>query len=401
MITLLLAIIYLAFVSLGLPDALLGASWPTISTLWGIPVSYLGIVSAIICCGTVSSSLLSDRLTRRFGTGVVTAVSVGTTAIALLGFSFSSSFWMICLIAIPYGLGAGGVDAALNNYVALHYSSTHMSWLHCMWGVGASIGPYIMAYALTGASWSDGYMYVFVLQAGLTAVLILSLPLWKKVNTKWATTDNSTEEGSDNTTNSKPLSIKQILSIPGTKPLMLAFFCYCAIESTVGIYASSYLVTHRGIDATTAAQWASWYYIGITAGRAVSGFVTMKLSDKAMIRGGQGIMIVGLLLILLPLSTYTAMVGLILTGIGSAPIYPCIIHSTPDNFGRENSQAITGVQMASAYLGSLIMPPLFGIIAQYINISLYPVYILLLVVVMIIMTQLLYNTTAKSKLASN
>lgn len=401
MITLLLSIIYLAFVSLGLPDALLGASWPTLSTLWGIPVSYLGLVSAIICCGTISSSLLSDRLTRKLGTGLVTVISVATTAIALLGFSLSSSFWMICVLAIPYGLGAGGVDAALNNYVALHYSSTHMSWLHCMWGVGASIGPYIMAYALAGASWSDGFMYVFVLQAVLTAVLVLSLPLWKKANAKLSQLDDTTQNDTNSTANSKPLSIRQILHIPGTKALMLAFFCYCAIESTIGIYASSYLVGYREVDATTAAQWASWYYIGITVGRAISGFVTMKLSDKAMIRGGQCIMVVGVVLILLPLSTYTAMAGLILTGVGSAPIYPCIIHATPDNFGRNNSQAITGVQMASAYLGSLIMPPLFGIIAQYINISLYPVFILALIAVMIVMTQLLYNTTAKAKLTSH
>ncbi len=393
MITLLLAIIYLAFVSLGLPDALLGSAWPTLSTLWGIPISYLGIVSAIICVGTVSSSLLSDRLTRKLGTGQVTAISVFMTAIALLGFSLSGSFISICLWAIPYGLGAGGVDAALNNYVALHYSSTHMSWLHCMWGVGASIGPYIMAYALTvERGWSSGYMQVFYIQMLLAIMLIFSLPLWKKV--KHSTNSNTDSEDID--TNSAPLSLKQILSIPGTKPLMLAFFCYCAIESTVGIYASSYLVDYRGLDIDTAAQWASWYYIGITAGRAVSGFITMKLSDSHMIRGGMGIMIVGVVLILLPLSSTWAMVGLLLTGIGSAPIYPCIIHSTPANFGRNNSQAITGVQIASAYLGSLIMPPLFGIIAQYLSISLYPVYILALIVMMIVMRETMQKITLRA-----
>lgn len=399
MISILLAIIYLAFISLGLPDALLGSAWPTISAIWGIPISYLGIISAIICIGTITSSLLSDRLTRNLGTGPVTAISVGLTAIALLGFATSSQFYIICLWAIPYGLGAGGVDAALNNYVALHYSSKHMSWLHCMWGVGASIGPYIMAYALTSAGgWSSGYMYVFYIQAVLAMILLLSLPLWSKVA---HTTDSNTNNDTPITTTDKPLSIRQILAIPGTKALMMAFFCYCAIESTVGIYASSYLVQYRGLDVDTAAMWASWYYIGITAGRAISGFVTAVVNDNNMIRGGMAILTIGILLILLPLSSGWAMVGLILAGIGSAPIYPCIIHSTPTNFGRNNSQAITGVQMASAYLGSLIMPPLFGIIAQYVNISLYPMYILVLVSVMITMTQIMRHiVNRQTKLAN-
>ncbi len=397
MISLLLAIIYLAFVSLGLPDALLGSAWPTLSALWGIPISYLGIVSAIICVGTVSSSLLSHRLTRKLGTSIVTAISVSMTAVALLGFATSSSFYMICLWAIPYGLGAGGVDAALNNYVALHYSSRHMSWLHCMWGVGASIGPYIMAYALTSNSgWSSGYMYVFYMQTALAVMLIFSLPLWKRVK------HHSNDDQTDNTqpTNDKPLSLRQILAIPGTKPLFVAFFCYCAIESTVGIYASSYLVDYRGLDVDTAAMWASWYYIGITAGRAVSGFVTAYVSDNNMIRGGMAIMVVGITLILLPLPSTFAMIGLLLAGVGSAPIYPCIIHSTPTNFGRGNSQAITGVQMASAYVGSLVMPPLFGIIAQYVSIGLYPVYILLLIAVMALMRELVQKITTKAKLAN-
>ncbi len=384
MVSILLAIIYLAFVSLGLPDALLGASWPTISQSWGVPVSYLGIVSAIICGGTIISSLLSDRLTRKFGTGLVTAISVGTTAVALLGFGCSNSFWQICLCAIPYGLGAGGVDASLNNYVALHYSSRHMSWLHCMWGIGASVGPYIMAYALTGSSgWNGGFTYVFYIQIALTAILLISLPLWSKVSARQSTNNDNAQQ--DNGV----LSIRQILHIPGTRYLLISFFCYCAIECTVGVYASSYLVTYRGVDIATATQWASWFYIGITVGRAISGFVTIRVSDNTMIRAGQGIMVLGAILLLLPLSTYIAMVALILIGLGCAPIYPCIIHSTPTNFGRANSQAITGVQMASAYLGSLVMPPLFGIIAQYINIGLYPVYILILLATMITMTQLM------------
>ena len=265
----LLAIIYLSFISLGLPDALLGAAWPNMYPQFQVPVSYAGIISMIIAFGTIISSLQSDRLTRKFGTGKVTAVSVGITALALWGFSISHSFILLCLWAIPYGLGAGSVDASLNNYVALHYSSKHMSWLHCMWGIGATLGPYIMGAVLTGgATWNTGYRIISVLQIALTAVLIFSLPKWKRQNTS-----------SGETVHGKALSLKEILAIPGAKAVMICFFCYCAIESTTMLWASSYLHLSKGVDAKTAASFAGMFCIGITIGRGINGFIAMKLKD--------------------------------------------------------------------------------------------------------------------------
>ena len=302
---LLLAIIYLAFISLGLPDGLLGSAWPTMYTEFHVPVSYAGIISMIIALGTIVSSLQSDRLTKKLGTGKVTAISVAMTAAALLGFSFTGSFWMLCLWAIPYGLGAGSVDAALNNYVALHYESHHMSWLHCMWGVGATVGPYIMGFALSGGrTWNFGYLCVGILQILLTAVLVFSLPLWKRRDGQSLSGKEEKERGTDRenetTAQETALSLAQIIRIPGAKEVMLCFFCYCAIEQTAGLWASSYLHLFKGIPAETAARFAGMFFIGITAGRAVSGFITMKLNDVQMIRLGQGIIFAGVLVMLLP-----------------------------------------------------------------------------------------------------
>ena len=374
---LLLAIIYLSFISLGLPDSLLGAAWPSMYPQFQVPVSYAGIISMIICLGTIFSSLQSDRLTRRFGTGRVTAVSVAMTALALLGFSLSGSFWMLCLLAIPYGLGAGGVDASLNNYVALHYASRHMSWLHCMWGVGTSIGPYFMALALTGGQgWNGGYRYIALIQIGLSLILFLSLPLWK------GRTADMAEGGRQDT---GPLPLREVLRIPGAKEVMLAFFCYCALESTAMLWGSSYLVLHDGLTVERAASFASLFCIGITLGRGISGFLTFRLSDTAMIRLGQGIILAGAAALLLPFGESSAVVGLVLLGLGCAPVYPCIIHSNPAHFGAERSQAVIGVQMASAYVGSCLMPPLFGLLANHISANLFPFYLLALLLLMVFM----------------
>ncbi len=386
MIQLLLAIIYLAFISLGLPDAILGSAWPTMYLEFNVPISYAGIISMIIALGTIISSLQSDRLTKKLGAGKVTAFSVGLTALALLGFSLSHSFLLLCFWAIPYGLGAGSVDAALNNYVALHFESRHMSWLHCMWGVGASLGPYIMGYTLTTqSSWNAGYSYIFYIQAGLTLILFLSLPMWKKYVASSPSSSNSSEMNHTPEISTKVLSLKEILQIPGAKQVLIMFFCYCAIEQTAGLWASSYLVLSRGIAAEQATTWASLYFIGITIGRAISGFLTMKLNDTQMIRVGQALIALGLVIMFLPLSSFFSLVGLVVIGLGCAPIYPCVIHSTPTNFGAENSQALTGVQMASAYVGTLIMPPLFGLIANHISIGLYPFYIFALLLLMVLM----------------
>ena len=369
MVHLLLAIIYLAFISLGLPDALLGAAWPSMYPQFDVPVSYAGIISMIIALGTVVSSLQSDRLTKKLGTGKVTALSVLMTAMALFGFATSHSFGMLCLWAIPYGLGAGSVDASLNNYVALHYESRHMSWLHCMWGIGASAGPYIMGYALTaGWGWNSGYHIIAVLQIVLTAILLCSLPLWKQRPAE-VLQDGKVQ-------NVKALSIREVLQLAGAREILVCFFCYCALEQTTGLWASSYLTLHKGVSADTAATFASMFYLGITVGRALSGFLTMKLNDVQMIRLGEVIIGIGVLVMLLPFGQSLSLAGLILIGLGCAPVYPCVIHSTPAHFGADKSQAIIGIQMACAYVGTCLMPPVFGLIANHITVALLPVYLL-------------------------
>lgn len=388
MVHLLLAVIYLSFISLGLPDALLGSAWPMMYQEFSVPVSYAGIITLIISMGTVVSSLMSDRLTRKLGAGKVTAISVGMTAVALFGFSISSQYWMLILWAIPYGLGAGSVDACLNNYVALHYSSRHMSWLHCMWGIGAATGPYIMSYALTGGkTWNMGYRYISILQVVLTFIILFSLPLWKSRSESAYSVENAGEnkEQTQGLEDNRALSLKEIFRIRGAKEVMLAFFCYCALEQTAGLWASSYLVMHKGIAEDVAAGFASLFYIGITVGRALNGFLTIKFDDKTLIRMGEVIIGVGVFVMLLPFGKAAALAGLILIGLGCAPVYPCIIHSTPAHFGAEKSQALIGVQMASAYVGICLMPPIFGLIANHINVALLPIYLLVILVVMTVM----------------
>lgn len=385
--TLLLAIIYMAFISLGLPDAMLGSAWPRMHGELGVPVAYAGIISMIISIGTVISSLLSDRLTRRWGTGLVTACSVGLTAAALVGFSAAPSFGVLCVLAVPYGLGAGAVDATLNNYAALYFKASHMSWLHCCWGIGASIGPYIMGLCLTGGwSWNSGYRMVGALQAVLTAVLFSTLFLWKERNL---------EEGK-HLQSGRCLTAKQLLGIPGVKAQMATFFCYCALEQTAGLWASSYLVMYRGLSEETAAKWASLFYLGITAGRFLSGFLAMKLNDRQMVRLGEAAGTVGVLMVLLPLGTRAASAGLIIIGLGCAPVYPSLMHGTPRNSGWDLSQAIVGLQMAFAYLGNTLAPPIFGFLAQSAGIVWYPVYLFAILAAMTVSSERLNRMTANS-----
>ena len=434
MTSLLLAVIYLAFISLGLPDSLLGAAWPAMHEDLGAPLSYAGAVSMIIALGTILSSLASDRLTLRLGTGRVTAISVSMTAAALLGFSLSGSFYQLCLWAIPYGLGAGSVDAALNNYVALHYKSRHMSWLHAMWGVGASAGPCLMGLAIArGAGWAGGYAAVAALQALLTLLLFCSLPLWKKrpgaaarakaaqatptqtqtapeipaqAQTTQATQAMPTQpqaaqaqparaqDARETPERRRPLPLAAVVRIRGAREVMLAFFCYCAVEQTSGLWASSFLHLSRGMSAERAAELAALFFLGITAGRVVSGFLTLRLSDTRMIRLGQLLLLLGVLLLLLPADA-CAVAGLLLAGLGCAPIYPCIIHATPAHFGEERSQAIIGVEMAAAYIGTMLMPPLFGVLAGRIAVTLLPLYLLALLALMTAMTERLERKTGQ------
>lgn len=378
MASLLLAVIYISFISLGLPDSILGSAWPSMYTELSVPVSYAGTVSMIIAAGTIISSLVSDRLIRKLGTGLLTAVSVSMTALALLGFSISHSFRQLCLWAIPYGLGAGSVDAALNNFVALHYKSRHMSWLHCFWGIGATIGPYIMGLCLTrGLGWNFGYRTIGIIQVFLVVCLIISLPLWRAKGLS-AAGETQKEES---------LSLNDAVKLPGARPALTSFFCYCALEATTGLWASSYMVLYKGIGPKTAAKWASLFYFGITAGRFICGFIADRFGDKLMIRIGQAIAGFGVLSLLSPAGNALTVAGLILVGLGCAPIYPSLLHKTPDNFGADRSQSVMGIQMASAYMGSTFMPPVFGFLAERVNIGLYPAYLAVFVVLMSSMSE--------------
>lgn len=389
MYSIILAIIYAAFISMGLPDSLLGAAWPVMQGGLGVPLSYAGIITMTINLGTIISSLLSDRVIRRFGAGRVTAVCTAMTAAALFGFSVSDRFWLLVLCAVPYGLGGGSIDAALNNYVALHYSSRHMSWLHACWGVGVTISPYIMGAALSAQKgWQAGYHTVGWIQAGLTAILFATLPLWKRV--QWPAGDEEVKP--------KLLSIREAMKIPGVPYVMVAFFAFCALEHCAGLWASTYLVEYRGVDVETAARFAALFYSGLTVGRFLNGFTADRVGDKKMIRIGIAITTAGIIMIALPLqNNIPALIGLVITGLGNAPVYPCIIHSTPIDFGRENSQSLVGMQMASAYVGSTFMPPVFGLIAQHISVGLYPAALLFFTVLTLVMTQLLTRALARNR----
>lgn len=381
MYLLLLSLIYLAFISLGLPDSLLGAAWPTMQGAYQVPISYMGIISMTISGGTICSSLLSERLTNRFGTKYVTVFSVFLTAVALFGFSLSGNFWLLCIWAVPYGLGAGAIDAALNNYVAIHYTSRHISWLHCFWGVGTIISPYIMSAALLHSTWENGYRIVSLIQFAIAIILLSTLSIWK-VNQK-----NDTEKDDHSL-----LGLKGALKIRGVPFILIGFLCYCAGESTSMLWASSYLTQARGISKEAAAAFAALFFIGITAGRFAAGFISEKIGDRKMIQLGTTIIILGIICMSLPVKTdIAALAGLVVIGLGCAPVYPCIIHSTPSHFGSNNSQAIIGIQMASAYMGSTFIPPLFGLIANHISIKLFPVFLLLFFMMMILMIETTYK----------
>lgn len=385
MYTFLLAIIYLVFISLGLPDSLLGAAWPAMRLAFEMPTAAAGIVSMTISAGTICSSLLSERLTKRTSTQLVTTLSVALTAAALLGFSFSDSFFMLLLWAIPYGLGAGAIDSAINNYVALHYAARHMSWLHCFWGVGTIISPYIMSIAIMRSTWSAGYRAVAAIQLAIVVILLLTLRAWR-VN------GSPAEQGEGDT---DILGLRGALRIKGAPSLFIGFFAYCAAEGTAMLWASSYLTDVKRLDEPVAAAFAALFFIGITVGRFISGFVSEKLGDRKMVRLGSAVALAAALLILLSgKSTLPALIGLCLFGMGCAPVYPSVIHATPVNFGAKNSQAIIGIQMASAYVGSTFMPPLFGLISAHTGLSILPVYLMFFIILMLIMVENTFNRSA-------
>ena len=373
----LLVIIYITFISLGLPDALLGSGWPSMYQELGVPIASAGIVSMIISGGTILSSFISGKVIRKFGVALTTSVSVAMTAVALLGFSFSSHFFLLCLWAIPLGLGAGAVDSALNNFVALHYEAKHMNWLHCFWGVGASISPLIMSFSLAKWQlWHRGYQIVGIIQVVLAILLFATLPMWKK-----ATNGNTQDEE----TTKKHLNVKELLALPAAKKILLALFCYCAIEATVGLWGSSFLVTVRGIDAGTAASWIAIYYAGITIGRFLSGILAIKFNSQQLIQIGLTLITLGVAILFMPIPDIMLLVGLFFIGLGCAPIYPSVLHETPNNFGSENSQTMMGIQMGCAYIGITFMPPLFGLIASKMSYRTFPYFLGILLLVMVLM----------------
>ena len=370
MVHLLLAVIYISFISLGLPDALLGSAWPVIHQQFGVAVSRAGLITAIISASTVVSSLFSSRIIFKLGTGKVTALSTALTAVALFGFSASGSLPVMCLWAVPYGLGAGCIDASLNNYVAVNYASRHMSWLHCMWAVGAAAGPYIMGFVLAnGSSWNLGYVAVGAIQAVLAIVLFAAVPLWKKAGRN-IYEDNKTENGS------QPIKLGEIMSIKGVKSVMLAFFCFCSVEQTALVWAASYFALGHGLSAEKAALFGAACITGEMIGRFLNGFMTYKFSDSQMVRAGQVLIALGAVIMLLPFGSTVAAAGVFIAGLGIAPIYPCLMHMTPANFGKDKSQAVMGVQTASACFGSCVAPPVFGFAAQYTGMLVLPLFML-------------------------
>lgn len=384
--SLLLAVIYLIFISLGLPDSLLGSGWPSMQVDFGVPSSYAGYVSMTISLMTVISALASPRLIRRFRTQWIVIVSIGMTVLGLLGFSFCGSYGMLFLFAVPYGLGAGSIDAAVNNYVALHYPSSVMNFLHCFYGVGAMVSPFIMSLALKVSRWNDGYRWTSFLQLGIMLVVILSLPLWK------AGQAEAEEETKDSA------GIRETLKVRGVVPTLIAFFAYCSGEATCFLWTPSFFAgTKEGLSAQTVASFGSLIFGGLMAGRLISGFVSNKLGDRLMIRIGIGVELVGILLVALPVMSYLpAAIGFAVIGTGMGPVYPAIQHMAPLNFGKRYSAAVIGLQMASAYIGSTLMPMVFGLIQQAVGIWIMPFWVLLFAVLNLSILEFTYRLIGKS-----
>lgn len=383
--TLLLILIYFAFISLGLPDSMLGAAWPTIQLEMDMPMSAGGFIAMIVSTGTIISSFLSGKLIEKFGTGKLTVISVFFTAFALFGFSFSNHYAWLCIMAIPLGLGAGAVDSALNNFVALHFAAKHMNWLHSFWGIGATAGPIIMSLQITrNDSWQLGYLTVAIIQIILVGILLFSLPLWKKYSDNGSKAQESVEK-----------KRQSVFKLPGITPALTGFFAYCALEATAGLWGASFLVHTKGVAADVAAGWISMYYMGITIGRVFSGFFTAKFSNQTLIRGGMGIIALGAILILSTSTAFLNLTGIILIGLGCAPIYPSMLHETPVRFGKESSSSLMGIQMAFAYIGTTLVPPAFGVFSDFAGIQYYPIFLLLLLVLMFFGNEKIHQVAMK------
>jgi fucose permease len=395
----LLVIIYLAFISLGLPDSLLGVAWPAMQSDYGAQLETAGLLFMTIAGGTIISSLASGTVLKRFGTGNVTFVSCLMTAGALLGFHFAPSLVWLIVCAIPLGLGAGSVDAGLNDYVAAHYKAHHMNWLHCFWGVGATFGPIIMAQYISGQhSWRDGYFAISGIQFALVVILFLTLPLWNRVTKNSNNTLNEELDDSKGVFYNEDVKDSKPLQIKGVKLALISFLFYCGVESTVGLWGSSFLVNVKELPVAVAAQWVSLYYAGITIGRFITGFITFKVSNRTLIRMGQIIALAGATLLLLPLPSTFSLVGFIMVGLGLAPIFPCMLHETPTRFGKKHSQTIMGYQMAVAYTGSTFMPPLLGFLASHSTIGIFPFCIVVFIAAMLLSSEKLNTFLTKKEL---
>lgn len=380
MYSLLLAVIYLIFISLGLPDSLLGSGWPTMRVAFGVPSSYAGYVAMAISFMTIISALISPRIIRRFHTKWIVIVSIMLTVVGLLGFSFSTSYGMLYLFAVPYGLGAGSIDASVNHYVANYYSGSVMNFLHCFYGVGAVISPNIMALALSKAKWNEGYRWTAYIQLGILLICILSLPLWKK------------NEGSVEAEEEEQAGIREALKVPGVALTLIAFFAYCSGEATCFLWTSSYFAgTKEGLSAGTIASFGSLIFGGLMFGRVISGFTSNKLGDRLLIRVGNAVELVGIVMVMLPIKHYLpAAIGFVVIGTGMGPVYPAVQHMAPANFGKRNSAAVIGLQMASAYVGSTFMPMVFGILQEHIGIAIMPFYLLIFIVVNTVLLERTY-----------
>ena len=381
MSSLLLAVIYLIFISLGLPDSLLGSGWPKMQAVFSVPSSYAGYVSMTISFMTIISALLSPRMIKHFHTKWITIVSIGLTIAGLLGFSMCSEYWMLFIFAVPYGLGAGAIDASVNHYVANNYSGSVMNFLHCFYGVGAVISPYIMALALKYARWNEGYSWTSYIQVFILFVCIISLPLWKT---------NGKEEEEDH---SDSVGIKEALKVPAVIFTLIAFYAYCAGEATCFLWTPSYFAgTKSGLSAETIASFGSLIFGGLMLGRLISGFISNKLGDRRLIRIGIFVELLGIIMVFLPVESYmVAATGFVVIGTGMGPVYPAIQHMAPANFGKKYSAAVIGLQMAAAYVGSTFMPMIFGLLQQKIGIAIMPTYLLIFAIINFVMLELTYS----------
>ena len=381
MSSLLLAVIYLIFISLGLPDSLLGSGWPKMQAVFSVPSSYAGYVSMTISFMTIISALLSPRMIKHFHTKWITIVSIGLTIAGLLGFSMCSRYWMLFIFAVPYGLGAGAIDASVNHYVANNYSGSVMNFLHCFYGVGAVISPYIMALALKYARWNEGYSWTSYIQMFILFVCIISLPLWKT---------NGKEEEEDH---SDSVGIKEALKVPAVIFTLIAFYAYCAGEATCFLWTPSYFAgTKSGLSAETIASFGSLIFGGLMLGRLISGFISNKLGDRRLIRIGIFVELIGIIMVFLPIDNYmVAATGFVVIGTGMGPVYPAIQHMAPANFGKKYSAAVIGLQMAAAYVGSTFMPMIFGLLQQKIGIAIMPTYLLIFAIINFVMLELTYS----------